>query len=507
MPALSRLLPKGLPQFYHSVRFRLTVWSVFILAVVLLIFSAFIYTRQLNDLNHDALDRLEVRSHQVADLFRFASASNGNVGELQFPGLAQGGLPFFQASDAMALVDPQGKILQKIGPVTDTIYTQLITNWEKANPAATSQQMSGVLATGSSHTKYLYLLTPVDFEGSGHGILIMGSPLDPGGQLPRLLLTLWLGSLAILVIAMAGGYWLAGRVMRPVKTITHTARLISETDLTRRLNLGTRDELGELADTFDQMITRLQAAFERQRQFTADASHELRTPLTIVELETSRALSHRRNPEEYERTLMVIQSENETMARLVNELLTLARMDAGGIVLKEEILDLSDVALEVVERLAPLARRSGVTLSTGDLPEVKISGDRQYLIQMLTNLVENGIKYSGGAQERQVRVETGLQDNGRPPTGWVKVTDNGAGIPAEHLPHLFDRFYQVDSARTRPAAESEDGVPSGSGLGLSIVQWIAHAHHGNVNVTSQPGQGTTFEVRLPLAAGKTPAKS
>jgi signal transduction histidine kinase len=309
----------------------------------------------------------------------------------------------------------------------------------------------------------------------------------------------------MLLLVLAGGYWLANRAMRPVQRITHTAQEISATDLSRRINLGTEDELGSLADTFDRMLDRLQAAFDRQRQFTADASHELRTPLTIINLEVDRALEYRRTVPDYVRALSVVQAENELMTRLVNNLLALSRMDAGQAALSLEILDLSDVTLEVMERLTPLAEGRGVQLATGGLPELFVSGDRQYLGQMISNLIENAIKYSRQPDAR-VWIETGLEEN--QPAGepfariWVK--DNGPGISPEHLPHIFDRFYQVDQARSRNTEEGEDALPGGqmligSGLGLSIVQWIAHAHGGEVEVGSEVGRGSTFSVRIPLA--------
>jgi signal transduction histidine kinase len=285
--------------------------------------------------------------------------------------------------------------------------------------------------------------------------------------------------------------------MRPVQIITHAARDMSETDLSRRLNLKTKDELGELADTFDAMLARLQAAFERQQQFTADASHELRTPLTIVNLEASRALSNRRTPQEYERALNVIQSENEFMARLVNNLLTLARMDAGQASLKMEDGDLGDITLEVFERLAPLAARQEVELIPGELPDTPIHGDQQYIQQMVANLVENAIKYCQ-AEHKQVIVETGIRDD----QAWVRVEDNGPGIPQEFIPHLFDRFSRLDKARTRNTNDENTGKEtydqSGTGLGLSIVKWIAESHGGKVSVVSEMGKGSIFEVSLPL---------
>jgi signal transduction histidine kinase len=267
------------------------------------------------------------------------------------------------------------------------------------------------------------------------------------------------------------------------------------------LNLQTKDELGELADTFDAMLSRLEAAFERQRQFTADASHELRTPLTIVGLEADHALERQRTPEEYERGMRVIQSENESMARLVNDLLTLARMDAGQTRLRHESIDLSDLALDVTERLSGLAHRQGIDLTTGELLPIPMQGDRQYLSQMLTNLVENAIKYAG-TRGKHVCVDTGLQTEGVTRYGWVRVEDDGPGIPSEDLPHLFDRFYRVDKARTDHSeagpSDGSGGTPDGSGLGLSIVQWIAKAHQGQVSVRSEVGQGSVFEVRFPV---------
>jgi signal transduction histidine kinase len=312
--------------------------------------------------------------------------------------------------------------------------------------------------------------------------------------------TLLLASLGTLAIALLGGYWLAARAMVPVHTITRAARSISETDLNRRLNLGTQDELGELGDTFDAMLERLQAAFDRQRQFTADASHELRTPLTIVSLEADQALARRRSIEEYERTLTVIKSENKYMSRLVNDLLTLARMDAGQTQMKFEPLDLSDLALDVIDRLNSIASRAGVELHVGDFPVVNVNGDTQYLTQLITNLVENAIKYAGG-RGHHVRVETGERTVAGQPVGWIQVEDDGPGIPAEHLPFLFDRFYRVDKSRTRQQEDvsesDQEKELEGSGLGLSIVQWIAQAHGGQVVAYSEVGKGSTFELQLP----------
>jgi signal transduction histidine kinase len=264
--------------------------------------------------------------------------------------------------------------------------------------------------------------------------------------------------------------------------------------------LQRRDEFGELAATFDNMLARLEAAFKRQAQFTADASHELRTPLTIIDLETNRALTQLEQPEDYRQVLEHIRAENAQMAAIVNSLLLLARADTGQMTLDWQEVDLSDIALASVERLLPLARQSQVTLATGDLPEVLVRGDPRYLGQVMANLIENGIKYTGGIGKR-VSVELSVD---RQRWGVVRVQDDGPGIAEEDLPWLFERFYRVDKARLRGQKKTvQEGKPGragpgGSGLGLSIVQWIVRAHGGEVRVESTIGTGTLFEVLLPL---------
>jgi signal transduction histidine kinase len=491
---------KRIGAFFRSIRFRLTLWYLLILAFVLFLFCGFVYTRQSTNLKSAALDRLALKSHQLEGLYRALSVATPGTNIIAFPDISSSGTALIQEGEVLALVSTQGQIIQKMGPIDNTDLNQIYSAISQTNTDADTfiYPLKVYTTTNTfSEQKYFFAATPIALYRQIVGFMILGVPIDPTGQLPRLLVTLILASLGTLALAMLGGYWLAGRAMRPVQIITRAAREIGETDLSRRLNLKTGDELGELADTFDEMLSRLQAAFDRQRQFTADASHELRTPLTIVNLETTRALSARRGPQEYERALQVIHSENEFMTRLVANLLTLARMDAGQTNLKIEDVDLGDIALEVAERLTPLATRRSVELISGELPETPIRGDHQYLLQMVTNLVENAIKYCK-AEHKQVTIETGARDG----QAWVRVEDNGPGIPHEFLPHLFDRFYQTDKARSRNSddGDSEDASyeQSGTGLGLSIVKWICEAHSGSVSVTSEVGKGSIFEVTLPL---------
>jgi len=472
-------LPGRIGSFFHSIRFLLVLWFSVILALVLVAFSTFIYINQSRDILGESEFRLE---RKMAALELTLSVTSNGI--LVPPGV-------LQDTDVLVFTDPTGHVLASHGPLpaqeTLSLAARARLEYEQGRNSPDAA-ISWDQGSSSLHTNYMFVTVPLQIGSEQYGLAILGSPADPYGLESRLQLELAGGSLATLVIALLGGYWLADRAMRPVHTITQAARTIGETDLSRRLNMKSKDELGELADTFDGMVARLQAAFERQRQFVADASHELRTPLTIVNLETSRTLASPHKPEEYRNALAIIRSENDFMTSLVNDLLTLARMDAGQAAMQSLPVDLSDVAIDTIERLSPLAARNNVKLEAGDLPEARILGDRQRLVQMVSNLVDNAIKYTDG-QGKKISIETGLTAD----TAWVRVSDNGPGIPLEHLPHLFDRFYRIDQARTR---ESDDAVgpklPGGSGLGLSIVQWIVKSHGGEIKVESQLGAGTTF---------------
>jgi two-component system OmpR family sensor kinase len=500
MESRGKRIRQRLDQFIHSIRFRLVLWFVLILGVVMVVFSAFIYFRQAQDIRAIAVERLNYTFERILGPTHERESINDQP--LQFfpsisttPNDPTAGI---EANEVVALQAANGSILQSNGILTAEQILQLplpLNGWTGIEQARIPK------TSGVTDTRYLFVRPAILQNGQISGYLLVGVPLDANNQLSRLLISLILGNLLTLGIALTGGFWLADRAMRPVRTITQTAQQISESDLHKRLHLTGRDELAELGNTFDGMLERLQGAFARQRQFTADASHELRTPLTIIDLESNRGLSTRRSVEEYERILSTVQSENQFMIRLVNNLLSLARMDAGQVSLKQERLDLSELVSEVVERMGPLAFAQGVSLEVSELPEISMMGDHQTLVQMLSNLVENAIKYSSRVANPRVSISTSrLVENGRE-LARVTVSDNGIGISPEHLAHIFDRFYQVEASRSHLNQLDGDGAgqdSSGTGLGLAIAQWVAEAHQGEIRVDSKVGQGSTFEVVLPV---------
>jgi heavy metal sensor kinase len=289
--------------------------------------------------------------------------------------------------------------------------------------------------------------------------------------------------LLVLGIGLLGGWVISSRVVRPIAAISATASTISAANLSERID-STRvaSELADLARVLNEMFDRLEAAFERQARFTADASHELRTPLAIIRTHSELALTRSRSAEEYREVIETCLRASGRMTGLVEGLLTLARADAGKLDLQEQALALDQVVVESAALVRPLAQGKNLSLSTNVMP-VEVTGDAGRLGQIVTNLLSNAIQYNrpGGA----IRVQLSTTDG----EAVLEVSDTGCGIPAEDQPHLFERFYRVDKARSRASG--------GNGLGLAICKSIVEAHGGAIGFESELEKGTTFWVRLP----------
>jgi signal transduction histidine kinase len=296
-----------------------------------------------------------------------------------------------------------------------------------------------------------------------------------------------LGALgALFVASLAVGWVIAGRVLAPIAHITEVAREIQARELSRRIELGgPDDELKRLADTFDEMLARLDVAFASQRRFVADASHELRTPLATIKANLELALTDAEgDAESRARAAAVIKRAIDRMARLTDDLLALARLDAPAN--GREPVALAVLLEDAREEFAAAAAARGVELEAAVEPAVTVSGDRDVLKRALANLLDNAVRVA--PRGSSVRLAHGRQDAWT----WLAVADEGPGIALEHQQSIFDRFWRTDDGRTRPGG--------GSGLGLAIVRQIAEAHRGSVEVFSEPGAGATFVLWLPRYA-------
>jgi heavy metal sensor kinase len=316
--------------------------------------------------------------------------------------------------------------------------------------------------------------------------VLVGTSLGPvEAGLRRLALVLGGVGLGLTVFGLAGGWWVAGFALRPIHAISQAAREIAAGNRAKRIALQeTEGELGQLAEVLNQTFDKLDSAFEQQIRFTADASHELRTPLAVIMTQTQLALLRARDPHEYRETLQTCQRAAGRMATLVNSLLELARVDAGEFELTMEECDLAAVATDALALIAPLAREKGAVLKSAVQP-VKTKADPARLSQVVVNLLNNAIQHNAGA----VEVSLSLERSGDEVL--LRVADNGVGIPAEALPHVFERFYRADKSRS--------GARNGSGLGLAISQAIVQAHGGSIRAENQNGHGAVFTVSLPAA--------
>ncbi len=322
-------------------------------------------------------------------------------------------------------------------------------------------------------------------KGPGGTSVLVGKPI--GAELARLksLLALVVGvGLLVLALGVAGGWWLARRTLAPVGALTDAAATVSERDLSARLDARhAPEELRGLARAFNATLDRLEAAFARQARFTADASHELRTPVATLRAQVESALNGERTAPEYRATLEACGRAAGRMAGLIESLLALARADARERLASEPV-SLDTLVREGTDLLRPTACAAGVELHCSAEPASAV-GDARLLSEVVLNLVTNGFRYNRPGGRVDVTLE---RENGQ---AVLRVSDTGVGIPADALPHVFERFYRVDAARSR--------AHGGSGLGLSIVRWIVEAHRGTIEVASKLDVGSTFTVRLPAA--------
>lgn len=297
---------------------------------------------------------------------------------------------------------------------------------------------------------------------------------------------LWgMAALFLVLILGTGATWLmAGHVLKPLKELSSAIEEISGNDLSNRVEIqGRQDEIGRLARSFNHMMDKVSASFERQKRFSASAAHELKTPLAtiLVNLEVLE-LDGKTSPDRMEKVLTIVKANTERMIRLVEDLMRLTSDKDHEM---EEEVELSEVFAITLYELSPLIRKKDLTVSIENTPDISLTGSRVMLYRVMSNLLENAAKYN--REHGSISIVTGRDDNGVT----VKIEDTGIGIPEEALPHIFEPFYRVDQSRSRAVG--------GAGLGLPLVKDIVEKHGGEVTVKSAAGEGTTFILRFPAS--------
>jgi two-component system, OmpR family, sensor kinase len=465
-----------------SLRLRLTLWYAALLAVSLLAFGSLLYIVLQASLEHQLDEALLLRATQIT-----RNLSPGADGRLD-PSDLTSSLLAPRPLETPAARELYVQLLDQRGEVVGQSGSSLPIDPETILRALGRDEVLQTLPLTAGRSVRL-LSRPIEADGAVVGVIQVGETLDGvEATLRQVRDILALGAIVVLGLAVSGGLLLAGRALAPVRGVSATARRITVTaDFGQRLpSQRRRDEVGELVETFNALIARVEATLAEQQRFLADTSHELRSPLTVIRANLGFL---RRELDSDTRAECVREAEDEAqrMGRLIGDLLLLGQAESSEL-LRRAPLAIADLIVEVAEQARVQA--SDRTIEVAPLQPITLNADRDRLKQVIWNLVENALRYSpSGGAIRLSAVQEADQ-------AVIAVSDEGPGIDPEHLPHLFERFYRVDRARSR--------ATGGAGLGLAIVQHLVKAHGGSVAVQSQPGQGTTFTLRLPGIIDSSP---
>jgi heavy metal sensor kinase len=477
---------------FESVRVRLTLWYTLVLAAALIclaIVTYFLYSRNISQ-------RTDSNIKQLADAF--ITTFNAELSDESGPNAVKDA-----AHEAMVehhfrntffvLIDGSGVVLEtsfdmpSVEHSKDSLNADIVSS-KPFQSLIESANGSELRTVPGGRDGYRSLAMPLSSRGQEFKLVVLQS-LHPQKEMLEDIRNTFLGAIPVtLLLAGIGGYFLARKSLAPIAAMASQARKMGAADLGRRLPVtNERDELGHLAQTFNQLLERLQKSFEQQRRFMADASHELRTPVAILRGETEVTLAKQeRSSAEYRETLTILREESCRLGQIIEDLFTLARADAGQypLILKDTYLD--EIAGEALVRARSLAASKDITLTPAIERDLPIRGDEALLQRMLLNLVDNAIKYSPPGSTVTVGCRREADHY------IVSVSDNGPGIPAEVQSRVFERFFRADKARSRA-----EGGTGGSGLGLSIARWIAEAHHGQLVLSRSDNFGSTFTASLP----------
>jgi len=461
----------------HSLRFRMTAWYAGLLAGALLLFGASVYLGLEHSLDSTLEGTLSAQCNTIANqLLPQLPGKRPNwlateIDEAFAPEI-NGGL--------IRVTRDKGQVVYFSGSPKDGG-----SDFPAAPPLPTAAKGTVWKVRFSHHQFLMYSLPFTSADGTRYVVESGAQYHQVEVVLHGLLLIFAIYMPFIVSLAVGGGYWLMRNSLRPVQQITERAERITSSNLSERLPvIRTGDELEQLSTALNRMIKRLDDAFSHINRFSADASHELRTPLTILRLELEGILQkHSFSPSLADEIGSALE-ETYRMSRIVESLLAISRLDAGEIKIEKIRVDLGELTQSTVDAMQLLAEEKCISLLCSAPSGIFVEADRTRLQEVIVNLTDNAIQYTpkGGQVDVRVRKESG--------SAVLEVTDNGAGIPADVLPHIFERFYRADKARSRASG--------GTGLGLSIVKAICAAHGAEIKVATEEGKGSTFRVELPM---------
>jgi two-component system OmpR family sensor kinase len=482
---------------FDSMRSRLTLWYTGVLALVLVIFAAATYAYLARAARERTDQSLADTANSLVSIFAAESNDEDQSGDDAAIEVTRD----FQFSDRQAVIfDETGRVAAASDPPA-------VARGHHPWPSITalSQSLAGLLESAAGSGRAFATIpdqtedirafaSSVKSRGKRYTVVIASSLHEQTEALEQARRAFYIAVPLALTLASLGGYFLARKSLAPVVAMGDRATRIGASNLNERLPVpNARNELGRLAQIFNELLARLDASFEQQRRFMADASHELRTPVAIVCGESEVALLRQvRSPEEYRESLAIVHDEGRRLTRVVEDLFTLARADAGQYQFDSTTFYLDETVAECVRAVRSLAVQHGLELHyQHSEDELLFRGDEGLIRRMILNLLDNAIKYTpaGG----HVRVDLRRDDS----LYALRITDTGTGIPAEAQPHIFERFYRVDETRSR---NGETGGTSGAGLGLSIASWSARMHGGRITLERSDKSGSTFVVTLPSAS-------
>jgi two-component system OmpR family sensor kinase len=469
-------------RIHDSVRVPLTLWYVSILALVLIAFSIVVYTL----LSRSLYERVDEGLRSVLGVATVSIMHDTEEGQTS-EGAAQSTVAeLYNSQQTLAIFDGSGRLLAKNDPDDE---------FRPSLPAL------DLMLDGQA---YLYTETEQDGDDnhrvavqqvaippqSTPYIIFASQPLEPiEEELESLRNILYSVGPVALVIAGLGGWFLARKSLAPVVEMSERARWMGAANLDQRLPVANpRDELGQLAVTFNELLARVNAAFDQQRKFMADASHELRTPLSVMHVTADVTLDRpHRDESEYREAIRMMYEQTQQLTRIVEDMFILARADSGRFPLRKSKFYLDELVEETARAAGILASGKEVTIEVVRSSESPVYSDEDLLRRMILNLLDNAIKYTPPKGTVRVSLTQYQQSY------YIEVSDTGTGIPEDAQSHIFSRFYRVDKARSRA-----DGA--GAGLGLAIALWIAEAHGGSLRLTRSDSGGSTFVAALPIAA-------